>query len=296
MDVKDAADAEGHVSCGQVCGKLLPLCGHSCQMLCHPGKPCGTEGPCQEMVEVRCPCGHRVSHVVCGMRNDPEAVEEENKFGFGAPENDGPKVMLECDDECARIKRRNALAEAFDVDPLRGAPEYGDFLVQYAVSKPLFVVSVETSFHDLLSGEPNTLMLKPMDIVQRRVVHMLAKFYNITTHSEGTFSTGRYVVLTKQEKSEIPTVLLSEVAAKTKPSSSTFSVQPSVEDEEPLMVLRLGSSSVLDKAMIMKELEQYLASCDVITFNKCSMIIVSKERSIIASLRAVFLPYGIVID
>jgi len=288
-----------HPSCGQVCGKPLPMCGHPCQMPCHPGKPCGTDGPCQTTVIVQCPCGQRLLHVPCGVRNDPEAVEDANKFGFGVshPEHpDAPRITLECDDECARIKRRKALAEAFEVDPLRGAPEYGDLLVQYAVSKPNFVLGIETSFHDLLSGDEQTVSLKPMDIVKRRIVHMLAKFYKIQTFSEGTFSTGRHVVLTKTDTSSIPTVLLSEVAARTKPGSSTVPVQPSVEDEDPLMVLRLGSSLALDRMVIGKETEPYLAVCDTLILSKSCILIVSKERTVISAIRTALLPYGIVID
>ncbi|XP_021938982.1 NF-X1-type zinc finger protein NFXL1 isoform X3 [Zootermopsis nevadensis] len=43
-------------SCGETCGKaLLPLCGHNCLLLCHPG-PCP---PCPKMVKTECFCGNQ---------------------------------------------------------------------------------------------------------------------------------------------------------------------------------------------------------------------------------------------
>ncbi|CAB0008504.1 unnamed protein product [Nesidiocoris tenuis] len=42
-------------SCGNVCGKdLVPSCGHTCLLLCHPG-PCP---PCPKMVKSRCYCAN----------------------------------------------------------------------------------------------------------------------------------------------------------------------------------------------------------------------------------------------
>jgi len=289
------AAEEGEVkSCGQICGKPLPLCGHPCQMICHPGTPCGTDGPCKTMVEARCPCGQRVSRVMCGVKNDPQSVEDANKFGFGAL--DYQVKSLDCDDECARIKRRKALAAAFDVDPLRGAPEYGDFLIQFAVSKPSTIKTIETSFHELLSQEEDVMQLKPMDLVHRRIVHMMAKFYNIVTFSEGSFSSGRYVVLTKHKNSMTPTILLSEVALSSKPASSTHPVQPSVEDEEPLLVLRLASSEPLDKSVISRETEEFISFCDIVSLDKCNMLIVCKETGVFSAIRNALLPFGIVVD
>jgi len=294
-DCMDAEEGKTN-GCGQVCGKPLPLCGHPCQMPCHPGKPCGTDGPCKTLIEARCPCGQRVIHIECGVANDPQAVEDANKFGFGSLDYNKPKTILECDSECERLKRRKELAAAFGVNPLRGAPEYGDFLVQYAISKQNMIHSIETSFHDFLSSEDESMTLPPMYLVQRRVVHMLAKFYKISSFSEGSFSTGRYVVLTRLKTSSIPVVLLSEVACMTKPASSVNPVQPSVEDEDPLLVLRLGSSASLDRELISKETEAYINSCDIVLLDKCNMLIVCKEMSVFAAIRKALLPYGIVIN
>ena len=311
-ETEEGKEAEAHKSeeeeeggqgcargCGQVCGKPLPVCGHACTMLCHPGTPCGTEGPCQALVEERCACGHRVACVPCLVRNDDAAAVAAARAAswdgtLAAP----PRRVLECNDECKQLQRRRALAEALGVSPLRGAPEYGDFLVQYAVSRPATVRRIEAAFAALLApGAAETAALEPMDIVHRRVVHMLAKFYRVASFSEGRFATGRYVVLTRQAASEAPRVLLSEVAAVTRPASSRFPVQPSVDGEDPLYVLRLASPAApLDPLAVAAATARHCASCDVVRLDKSNTLVVCKEMATLNAIRLQLLPLGIVVD
>ena len=94
--------------CGQVCGKKRALCEHTCQALCHPGKPCPAV-PCMFDVEVRCPCGRRRELQKCliGVSDDPQVLADlRNRH-------------LECDSECRVIQRNRRLAEALNVGPAK---------------------------------------------------------------------------------------------------------------------------------------------------------------------------------
>lgn len=205
--------------------------------------------------------------------------------------------VLECNDECRQLQRRQALAAALGVSPLRGAPEYGDFLVQYAVSRPTTVRRMEAAFHALLApGAAPTAALAPMDLVQRRVVHMLAKYYRVASHSEGRFATGRYVVLARGPASAAPRVLLSEVAAVTPPASSRYTAQPSVDGEDPLYVLRLASAAPLDPLAVAAATARHCASCDVVRLDRCNTLVVCKEMATLNAIRLQLLPLGIVVD
>ncbi|CAL9729992.1 FKBP12-associated protein 1 [Monosporozyma unispora] len=115
------------VSCGQICGKPLTGCHHTCQKKCHlPGecqtkctqicglprenclhkcrKPCHGNDPCPDipcinLVEIRCPCGRQKKEITCGATSTLES----RKFA----------ERLECDEQCEAYKRQQQLKEAF---------------------------------------------------------------------------------------------------------------------------------------------------------------------------------------
>eukprot|EP00829_Urostomides_striatus_P013328 TRINITY_DN366_c0_g1_i6.p1 TRINITY_DN366_c0_g1~~TRINITY_DN366_c0_g1_i6.p1 ORF type:complete len:803 (-),score=198.29 TRINITY_DN366_c0_g1_i6:701-3109(-) len=88
-------------SCGQKCNKQREFCSHRCQELCHPGKECPKE-PCTAMMFIYCPCKHRKETVKCGVTTAPDVR------------------TLECNEECAKIKRR------FEFDKFAGSKAEGD--------------------------------------------------------------------------------------------------------------------------------------------------------------------------
>jgi len=54
-------------------------------------------------------------------------------------------------------------------------------------------------------------------------------------------------------------------------------------------------NGINDTSIINQETEKYVADIDIININKCSMLIVTAERSVFNALHTAFLPCGIVV-
>ncbi|KAJ1960067.1 FKBP12-associated protein [Dispira parvispora] len=91
------------VGCQQQCGKPRAGCGHPCQKPCHAPALCPSKThPCVVPVQVTCPCGLRVATRTCDEVSQSQHSES-------------PLALLECDNQCAVTKRKQMLAQAFQI-------------------------------------------------------------------------------------------------------------------------------------------------------------------------------------
>ncbi|KAJ3044969.1 FKBP12-associated protein, partial [Rhizophlyctis rosea] len=170
---------QGSPSCGEVCGKTLPSCGHKCAVFCHAG-PCEDAGrcsakcgrirgmcghvcgfgchgtgfcmedrPCQALVARSCRCGNKVLQGVCG------AWKESVGKSAG---------MLQCDESCAVAERNRKLAEALEIDVSGGTSggtgggvEYEDPLLRFANSQAVFTKNVEKVLREFVEDSGKRL-------------------------------------------------------------------------------------------------------------------------------------------
>lgn len=114
-------------------------------------------------------------------------------------------------DICRKEHRQRKMAEAFGILPTTKPPSYSDFLLQMARAAPQFVANIEAKFNHFLHISDLRIRLPDMDTVQRKVVHELAKYYNLDTESIGV-EPNRHVQLVKKTGSKVPTVPLSQMA------------------------------------------------------------------------------------
>jgi hypothetical protein len=114
------------------------------------------------------------------------------------------------------LKERNKkLAEAFGILPAGvKAPQYSDMLLNFVRVSPMLVKRFESMFEEFLrTPASNTkLNLPSMDRVKRMLVHELAKYYHMETHSQDKEPL-RSVVVTRTRESKVPNVLLSDYIA-----------------------------------------------------------------------------------
>lgn len=152
-----------------------------------------------EQVQVQCACGRRTRRV------QAPAVGEE------AP------PPLECDDECARHRRREQLAAAFGVEDAsavaseQAAQAFTPELLAMASRNVKWVEQVEGAFTDLIGSTAKRASLPAMPKAERGLVHDLAKHYRLATHSYGN-EPKRHIDIFRVANSLIPPLRLSQVA------------------------------------------------------------------------------------
>lgn len=214
------------VSCNQVCGKKLTLCEHTCHAACHPNKTC-PKIPCKQLVLIYCTCKRRSIEVEC-MRGG----EDDNA-------NRGKRELL-CDEQCELEERNRKLALAFGINQpvnmTNGIPTtYSAELMDLAKSNLQFVQKLEKKFEEVIKGPSGKHSFPPMDRTQRRLIHELAKFYNLDTESYDK-EPSRNVIITKRRDSRIPIQLLSKAMidhakAVTSQSQLQLQTQPLVQPQ-----------------------------------------------------------------
>ncbi|KAK3256940.1 hypothetical protein CYMTET_33954, partial [Cymbomonas tetramitiformis] len=169
-----------------------------------------------EQVQVQCGCGRRTRRV------QAPAVGEE------APR------PLECDDECARHRRREQLAAAFGVVDSsavaseQAAQAFTPELLAMASRNVKWVEQVEGAFTDLIGSTAKRASLPAMPKAERGLVHDLAKHYHLATHSYGN-EPKRHIDIFRVANSLIPPLRLSQVA---KMQASTL--QTALKQQHPL--------------------------------------------------------------
>jgi transcriptional repressor NF-X1 len=225
-------------SCNGACKLPRASCGHGCAAKCHPGSPC-PDVPCAAIATIACACGRRKLERVCGKTNASvlAAAEAANDAATAAAEAAAAagddvgtaalaaaaavhKVdadVLECDAACVAEQRKEQLANAFGIGGRDGkkAPLFSELLRHFALASPVFVRTVERTFHHIVTSREipigGTHRLPPMDKMRRQIVHQLAKHYFLQTESVGE-DPYRRVVLTRAADSRLPTMSLGQVA------------------------------------------------------------------------------------
>lgn len=207
------------VSCGQKCGRPLKHCAHNCTALCHPGQPCPVV-QCRQMVRITCPCKRRSMEVLC-LRGGPAAEhdagkEKDEDDSFDASKRED-KRQLSCDEMCEREKRNQRIDEAFNVagSKEKEAPVFTEELLSAARNNTVkFVQKVEEEFKKLIlapSGIRHSF--PPMKVLQRALIHELARWYRLDAISYDPEPLRNVVVMKKNDSRIPPFALLSTLMA-----------------------------------------------------------------------------------
>lgn len=195
------------VSCGQKCGRPLKHCLHTCPAVCHPGDACPVV-QCRQMVRITCPCKRRSMEVLC-LRGGPAAEQDIDEFDESKREE---KRQLSCDEMCEREKRNQRIDEAFGVssgsapgNKEKEAPVFTEELLYSARNNTVkFVQKVEEEFRKLiLSPTGMRHSFPPMKLLQRQLIHELARWYRLEAVSYDP-EPRRNVVVTKKNESRMP--------------------------------------------------------------------------------------------
>lgn len=159
-------------SCGQKCNAIRQ-CSHKCQQKCHPNEPCNESIECNERITITCQCQRKTQTVKCSQSN---------------------KVNFQCDAECSRQQRNNALKNALNINDkqhnnnIQSLP-YPTQLLDSIIAADLisvlpkaekmvcdFAMSDELSYNckSLGKGNSNT---------QRWLLHQLCEWYGVLSES-----------------------------------------------------------------------------------------------------------------
>lgn len=182
---------EGFKSCGFKCGKKRSTCEHTCQTICHLGECPDTL--CTLLSKISCKCGRKSEEVQCI----------------------GDKIVtLECDKDCDIEIRNKKLKEAFGIiGTNKKPPKYSLFLLSMATNSPEFTLKIENLFHQFLLSKSTVYETQPYDNIQRRYIHELCKYYNLVSDSSPiNQSLRKTITISKTNDSQLPTVLLSDIA------------------------------------------------------------------------------------
>ncbi|CAG8480945.1 11485_t:CDS:10 [Cetraspora pellucida] len=214
---------KSNVSCGQVCGLLLPCGGHHCKRVCHSGdclierqcnqtcgkpKACAScpDIACQSKMVISCKCGYLSKEVIC---NATKETVEEVKCR-----------QLECNNVCAIAERNRKLASALELSErivdgpfAKSAPEYEEELLKYFGTNKEWAKNIESTLGDfILKSDKSTLNLTPMKASHRGFIHGLSAHYSLKSESVDV-EPFRSVIIKKKADSAIPLVLLSQAFA-----------------------------------------------------------------------------------
>ena len=159
-------------SCGQKCGKLKS-CGHADTGKCHPGTACDESVPCTDTVKLTCPCGRRQQTVRCSQRGS---------------------VVLDCVDECERLKRNEAIKSALNVQSAgdravtsattTSLPFPVKLLEQIIATDSMHILAkLEKQVYNFAMSGSTTYHFGQMGNVQRWLIHQLAQCYGVLSES-----------------------------------------------------------------------------------------------------------------
>lgn len=121
---EDACFVEGD-SCKEKCNRVRAFCGHVCGFTCHGTDSCTQDRPCLAKLNLYCSCGIKKSVGICGLWQGNKVQTQ----------------MLDCTDECARVKRNQVLANALQINV-----EHSVFSSSYA--KSLYSSTLVAFAHD----------------------------------------------------------------------------------------------------------------------------------------------------
>lgn len=187
--------------CQDVCNKRRENCPHRCKMKCHASKvgrsPKCDAITCKESVILNCECGRIARTVSCGT-----GLEQESAIG----------TIIECDKDCAKLKRDIELKRAFNLygeeqkESLELLVSYSSYVMTTFSKQKKWCSSVELFLRkfitDYKSGAENAKRahsFPAMVAPQSRFIKELAESYNLYVEAEANDpSKSLYVVITVQ--------------------------------------------------------------------------------------------------
>jgi hypothetical protein len=173
--------SRAQVACNNICNHPRDLCPHTCQVACHPGKPCPAI-PCNQSLTVYCACNRLCAAIPC-------------LHGAASAESDMEQDLnarsVPCDDMCLSAERARAFASGagVSVGDARGAAiPFPDALVAYARENGAAADKIERQLRAFLAagtGRPHSIDLPCMMGAARGFVHQLAEVYGLHSESFG---------------------------------------------------------------------------------------------------------------
>ncbi|KAE8676134.1 NF-X1-type zinc finger protein NFXL1 [Hibiscus syriacus] len=247
-DASSGGEQGFRASCGQTCGAPRQDCRHTCTAPCHPSAPC-PDVRCDFRVTIACSCCQRSATVPCdaGGFNADTVFEASIIQKLPSPlqpvESAGKRIplgqrKLMCDDECAKLERKRALADAFDITPPNlDSLHFGENSVTSELifdlyrRDPKWVLAVEERCKFLVLGKNRgtTTGLKfhvfcPMLKDKRDAVRMIAERWKLAISAAG-WEPKCFVVVHATPKSKLPARIIGG-----KRSISSGSMHPPVFD------------------------------------------------------------------
>lgn len=231
--------------CTQTCGKMLP-CGHPCLCRCHPGNP--NCGKCATVVEMSCDCGVQQLKMPCAVFLK-RLEEHRQKSEVGRP------FIVECNNDCLYESRLSILkARSRKADDRASKCVYSPKLWAAATKSLDVVLAVEERLCAFITSRDLSLMLPPMQIEKRAIVHELCFYFHIQSESHDK-EPNRTVLLTKNIRSAVPNPLLS-VAIKS----------PANDPNEYATSVLRRSEEAMKRIIVFEGSEQRMTAVDV---NRC---------------------------
>lgn len=252
-------------SCGQTCGAPRRDCRHTCSALCHPSALC-PDVRCEFPVTITCTCGRISATVPCDAGGSSHSYNVDTLFEASAIQKlhvplqpvdaNGKRIplgqrKLMCDDECTKMERKRALADAFGITPPNlDALHFGEnsvvseLLTDLFRRDPKWVLSVEERCKFLVLGRSRggSSALKvhvfcPMLKEKRDALRLIAERWKLSVNSAG-WEPKRFIVVHVTPKSKVPTRVLGA-----KGSTSVNMLHPLVFDPlvdmDPRLVVAL---------------------------------------------------------
>ncbi|KAI9104723.1 hypothetical protein DFS34DRAFT_604207 [Phlyctochytrium arcticum] len=211
----ECADEEH--KCSARCGRVRSVCGHVCLYPCHGTSYCAEDRSCNEKIRQKCLCGHRIMDVTCNAW----------KENLGQGTN-----SLPCDESCAITERNRKLAEALEIDVDGGDSgdgsdnlDYSSELLHYARQNPVWAKGVEKALAAFIEEDARrTLHMPPAKAASNNFTHALAAHYHLSAQIVDPDRKGSVILRkTAADNPSIPSLLVTTAAASYRSNNASSS-------------------------------------------------------------------------
>ncbi|KMZ65305.1 NF-X1-type zinc finger protein NFXL1 [Zostera marina] len=270
-DSSSASCGSNAVSCGQTCGAPRIDCRHTCTSVCHPTTACPSDRKCEFNVTITCSCGRLSANVPCGAGCSNAAG-----VGFNADTiyettiiqrlpaplqtvegGNGRRIplgqrKLTCNEECAKLERNRALADAFDITPPNlNALHFGensiafDSLNDFLRRDPKWVMACQERFKWLVLGKKTkgssgiirrAHVFCPMIKEKRDVLTMMAERWKLGV-KKSDWEPKRFLTVYVTSKSTPPASILGSKPGIISTANVRIPVFDSLVDMDPRLVI-----------------------------------------------------------
>lgn len=226
--------------CSATCGKPKRLCGHPCRAKCHAPARCDETTPCAEVITVSCPCGHLRQKMRCGASTttttDGQAVSEQR---------------LKCSDACLVAQRNAKLAEALGLDvedrkvvaATSSAVPYDAEMLAFYGTDHRYATELEVTLTEFIRSPRHSVILPSSSRAQRKFTHELAQAFGLATESLDP-EPKRSVQVRRTGEARVPRVLPSEMWGRAKREHEQGLAASTTSSSGPrLTSLRSGAST-----------------------------------------------------